>query len=182
MKYPSPADIEEMKSGGYDRCTIENALELSKRWHEADLVRVSIKKAFWGVKLGNGVGLKQAQGIDDYKSAEVCAGYRANDEKEDWSRISVDDLNKCNSSLSFFDDEGMRFHLPAYLLADLNGDYGFGMAFALTQTSQFDEQFRLLSTEQREAVRSYLKFIGNEPEYEFDREHITNSLNNYWSE
>ncbi len=181
MKYPSPADIEEMKARGYDRSTIEHALELSKRWHEAELVRAAIRKAFSGVKLGGGVGLNQAQGIDDYKSEEVCAVYRASDEKEDWSRISVEDLNKCNSSLSFFDDEGMRFHIPAYILADLNGDYGFGLAFVLTMTSRLEEQFRLLNKEQREAVRDYLKYIGNEPEYEFEREHITNALNNYWS-
>ena len=133
------------------------------------------------MKLGDGVGLHQAQGIDDYESAEVCAVYRECDEKDDWNRISVEDLNKCNSSLSFFDDEGMRFHLPAYLLADLNGEYGFCMAFVLTKTSQLEEQFGLLNKKQREAVRYYLKFIENEPEYAFDRGHISNALSNYWS-
>jgi hypothetical protein len=102
MKYPSPADIEEMKARGYERSTIEEVLQQSKRWHEAE-------------------------------SAEL--------------------LNKCSSSLSFFDDEGMRFHLPAYLIADLNGEYRFGMAFALTQSSEIDEQFWLLNQDQREAVR-----------------------------
>lgn len=55
------------------------------------------------------------------------------------------------------------------------------MAFVLTQASQREEQFRLLNNEQREAVRGYLKFIENEPEYAFDRESIRNAFNNYWS-
>ena len=181
MKYPSPADIEEMVARGYDNSTIEQALELSKRWHEAESVRALIHSAFSGVQLGKGIGLHQAQGIDDYKDAEICAAYRANDEKEDWKHFSVEALSKCNSSLSFFDDEGMRFHLPAYLLADMTGNYGFGMAFVLTQTSQLEEQFRLLNNEQREAVRCYLKFIENEPEYALDRDQIRNALNTYWS-
>ncbi|MBL9024989.1 MAG: hypothetical protein JNL21_22525 [Myxococcales bacterium] len=93
----------------------------------------------------------------------------------------ADQLNKCNSSLSFFDDEGMRFHLPAYLVADLDGDYKFGLAYALTQTPILSEQFRLLSKEQRAAVRRYLEFISFEPDYEFEREHIEHALENYWS-
>ena len=101
--------------------------------------------------------------------------------RQDWSRISAKALNECNSSLSFFDDEGMRFHLPAYLLGDLNGSYEYGMAFVLTQASSREEQFGLLNKEQRETVRTYLKFIENEPEYAFDREDIRNALNNYWS-
>ena len=181
FKYPSPADIEEMKARGYERETIDRALEQSKRWHEAESIRASIRKAFAGIKLGNGVGLYQAQGIDGYEDTEACATYRVNDEKEDWSRISIKALNECNSSLSFFDDEGMRFHLPAYLLGDLNGTYEHGMAFLLTQASQREEQFRLLNNEQREAVRGYLKFIDNEPEYAFDQKDIRNALDNYWS-
>lgn len=181
FKYPSPADIEEMKARGYERETIDRALEQSKRWHEAESIRASIRNAFAGMKLGNGVGLYQAQGIDGYEDAEACATYRANDEKEDWSRISVKALNECNSSLSFFDGEGMRFHLPAYLLGDLNGTYEHGMAFVLTQTSQQEAQFRLLNNEQREAVRDYLKFIESEPEYAFDRESIRNALSTYGS-
>lgn len=156
-KYPSPSDIEEMKARGYDRSTIDQAVELSKRWHEAASIRSAIESAFSGVRLGNGVGLTEAQGLDDYADEATRAAYRAADEKEDWRRISADQLNKCNSSLSFFDDEGMRFHLPAYLVADLDGDYKFGLAYALTQTPILSEQFRLLSKEQRAAVRRYLE-------------------------
>jgi len=80
----------------------------------------TIYKSFKDVKLENGVGLWEGQGLDDYLSPEECKKLRERDEKDDWSKISVLDLYKCSSSLSFFDAKGMRFHLPQFLLFDLD--------------------------------------------------------------
>ena len=182
MKYPSPADIAEMKARGYDSTTIAEAELQSERWAAAQEVCRTIESAFAGVTLGGGVGLQEAQGLDDYADAATCAAYRANDEKDDWHRIAAEALKHCNSSLSFFDAEGMRFHLPAYLLADLRDDYGFGMAFCLTQTSDYDRYFRLLSEAQRRAVRAFLLHILDDPDYQFDRPHILHALDDYWTE
>ena len=181
MKYPSPADIAEMKARGYDATTIAEAEQQSKRWAAAQEVCRTIETAFAGVTLGDGVGLQQGQGLDDYADAATCAAYREKDEKDDWRRIPTEALNRCNSSLSFFDAEGMRFHLPAYLLADLRGEYRFGMAFSLTQIADFDRYFRLLSDAQRQAVRAFLRYILDEPEYQFDRPHIRRALDDYWA-
>ncbi len=140
----------------------------------------TIREAFADVKLGGGIGLQHAQGIDDHDTPDTCARYRTSDEKDDWSRIPVSELNRCNSSLSFFDAEGMRFHLPAYLIADLQGTYNFGMAFCLTQSHDHDHYFNLLSDAQRRAVREFLLHIADEPDYEFDRPHIIRALNEHW--
>jgi hypothetical protein len=102
--------------------------------------------------------------------------------KPRWAGLRSEELNKCNSSLSFFDAEGMRFHLPAYLIADLDGTYGFGMAFTLTQSSLLGEQVALLNEAQHAAVRAYFRFVEHEPEYEFEREHIQNALVGFWAE
>jgi hypothetical protein len=139
-----------------------------------------IREAFAGVTLGNGIGLQQAQGIDDYEDEATCARFRASDEKDDWTRIPVSELNRCNSSLSFFDAEGMRFHLPAYLIADLQGAYTCGMAFCLTQSGDYPGYFGLLSDVQRKVVREFLFHISKEPDYEFDRQHILRALDEYW--
>ncbi len=181
MKYPSPEDIAEMKARGYDAATIAEAERQSKRGAAAQEVCRAIEVAFAGVTLGNGVGLREGQGIDDYADAATCAAYRAGDEKEDWRRITVEALQQCSSSLSFFDAEGMRFHLPAYLLADLRGDEAVDMAFCLTMTSDYDRYFRLLSEAQRQAVRAYLLHIVEEPTYEYERPHIRRALSGYWS-
>lgn len=174
-----------MKARGYDRATVEKAQEQSKHWDEAQAVCSVIRTAFKGVKLGNGVGLWQAQGIDDRDDEATCAAYREKDEKEDWQRITTDDLNDCYSSKSFFDAEGMRFHLPAYLIADLNGEYGFGMAFSLTHLNESEHcksYFTLLSQAQRLAVREYLLYIRSEPDYSFEREDIDKALEDYWTD
>ncbi|WP_411825474.1 DUF6714 family protein [Luteolibacter sp. AS25] len=127
-------------------------------------LRSRIRAAFKGVTLGGGVGLYEAQGIDDHDSAEVCQRYRENDEKDSWERITSDDLNHCYSSLSFFDAEGMRFHIPAYLLADLNGEYKFDMLFEFTNWCDLKrEQYSLLSTAQRSVVMDYLRFMQDRP-------------------
>jgi hypothetical protein len=180
MKYPSPDDIAKMKATGCDPAMIPEAEQLSKRWLVAQQVCKAVETAFAGVKLGGGVGLQEAQGIDDYADAATCAAYRSTDEKDDWHRIPVEALNQCYSSLSFFDAEGMRFHLPAYLIADLHGDYEFGMAFCLTQGS--DHYFSLLTREQRSAVRAFLLHILDEPDCQFDRPHILRALAGYWAD
>ncbi|MES2571010.1 MAG: DUF6714 family protein [Verrucomicrobiota bacterium] len=183
MKYPSPADIAEMKARGYDSTTIAEAERQAKRWPLAQQVCQAIETAFLGVTLGNGVGLTEAQGLDDYADKATLAAYRANDEKDDWHRISAEALNDCNSSLSFFDAEGMRFHLPAYLLADLRGDYGFGMSFCLTHLSDHSHTyFELLSPAQRAAVRTFLLHILDDPEEKLHRSDIVFALDGYWTD
>ena len=142
----------------------------------------TIRDAFAEVKLGKGIGLQEAQGLDDYDDDATRARYRASDEKEDWARISVGDLNRCNSSLSFFDADGMRFHLPAYLIADLHGTYNFGMAFCLTHPHDYDHYFGLLSPAQRQAVRAFLLHILSDPNYEFERPNILLALEDYWTD
>jgi hypothetical protein len=77
-----------------------------------------IREAFHGVTLGNGIGLLEGQGLDDYEDEATRKAYRERDEKHDWERIPVEALNRCQSSLSFFDAEGMRFHLPAFIRLD----------------------------------------------------------------
>src|SRR4051812_3449018 len=99
MKHPSPADIAEMRARGYDSSTIAEAEQQLKRLEAAQGVAHVIEAAFAGVTLGNGVGLSEAGGLDDYADGATLAALRANDEKEDWHRIPVEALQHYNSSL-----------------------------------------------------------------------------------
>ena len=183
MKYPSPADIAEMKARGYDAAVVAEAEEQSKRWALSREICEQIREAFAGVKLGSGVGLQEGLALDGYADEITCASYRDLDETEDWQRIPIEKLNGCHSSLSFFDPEGMRFHLPAFLIADLHGDYRFEMSFCLTRANDHGiDQFALLSDAQRRAVRAYLLFIVDEPEHGSFRAHVRRALDEYWVE
>lgn len=172
-----------MKARGFDTSTIAEAEQQLSRSADAQQVSPAIDAAFTGVTLGSGVGLREGQGLDDYDNDATRAAYRANDEKDDWRRIPIETLNHCHRSLSFFDAEGMRFHLPAFLIADLRGDYGMDMAFCLTHRwENFEMQFSLLTAEQRLAVRGYLLHIADDPDSKFGRCDILRALNDYWTE
>ncbi|EKJ95330.1 hypothetical protein C241_13147 [Bradyrhizobium lupini HPC(L)] len=77
--------------------------------------KAAVNAAFAHVTLGGGVGLREAAAIDDYASHDVLAARRAEDEKDDWSAITVEDVDLHSASPAFFDAEAMRFHLPAYM-------------------------------------------------------------------
>lgn len=180
--YPSPDDIQRMKEYGYDRSTIADAEETLSLWQEMKDIQTQIQDAFVGVVLGDGVGLWQAQGLDDYKSLAECLVLRERDEKLDWSKISAEDLNICNSSLSFFDAKGMQFHLPAFLIADLKGEWMFNLTFHLCEASDRNQRFALLNDAQREAVKAYLYWIATDRDYNFDQDSIVKNLvDGYWA-
>jgi len=143
----------------------------------------TIRTAFKDVALEDGIGLFEAQGLDDYKTSEECRELRQQDAKNSWEEISVADLNTCYSSLSFFDAKGMRFHLPAFLLADIKGKYNFDMALTLTHLSDYSRsQFSALSFDQRQAVRAYLFYIRDTELYALDRPQIERALQEYWTD
>ncbi len=139
-----------------------------------------VEAAFANVRLEDGVGLKQGQGIDDYESDEVCNAYRQSDEKFDWRRIPMEKLEACHSSLSFFDAKGMRFHLPAYIIADLRGSKEDAV-FMLTHLDEYNrERLSLLSLEQRAAIASYLRLLLADQDDEYGGSDIRTALQDYW--
>jgi hypothetical protein len=82
----------------------------------------NIQTAFENVKLEDGVGIWEGQGIDDYADTQKMAELKAKDERAHWQNIPYQDLITCSSSLSFFDAKGMRFCLPQFLFFDLLAD------------------------------------------------------------
>lgn len=173
---PSREAIEEMKRRGYDPSTLTYE-QMRLAHYETGLALIPvIEEAFAGVTLGTGVGLMQAQGLDDYESAEQCALYRRDDEKEDWRKIPSEKLRACNSSPSFFDAEGLRFHIPAYMIAELKNEYDFGLAGS-SATRLSDERLRIFTPEQRETVRLFLLHALTKPGNSFSRPRIQEALN-----
>jgi hypothetical protein len=144
-----------------------------------DELRRAIRQAFAGVTLGEGIGLWEAQAIDDYADDKSRQAQRLRDEREDWSRIPVESLQYADSSLSFFDAAGMRFHLPAFLLAEIDGDSNGGPLFALTNL--WDEQrFALLNNDHRHVIRMFLEWCLEQHEYEYEHDQIRRALVDHW--
>jgi len=84
----------------------------------AELVQ-KIQTAFNSVKLEDGIGLWEAEGLDNYADEETMIQLRAKDERMNWENLSYQELAKCESALAFFDAKGMRFCLPKFLIFDL---------------------------------------------------------------
>jgi hypothetical protein len=182
MYYPTQKDIDDASAAGHDEtCIARQQLRLNLGSRAATL-RQATEHAFADVRLGNGVGLYEAQGIDHYASEEDCANYRAKDEKTDWRCIKLEDLNRCNSSLSFFDAAGMRFHLPAFIQADLGEDVEFDLIYHLVFSSQVEEQQKLLNEAQRTVVIDYLKLQLDDIYNSNMWEYISKALADYWNQ
>lgn len=178
MEPPSEAKIKEMKARGFDRTVILAEMERLEQWRQAPGVIEQIEVAFAGVTLGGGVGLNQAVGLDNYLSDPELDALRATDIKDDWH-----DLQICPSSslLTYFDAEGLRFHLPAYLLAWFHGNDSADLIPALTNLSETNlRKFSLLSPSQRTAVRAFLLFIQKTNKEYSHRKKITVALQSYW--
>lgn len=146
-------------------------------------LRHQIEKAFEGVALGNGVGLRQARAMDDYEDEEGQFRARIKDEKDDWKAISDKDLKYYYSAPSFFDADGMRFHLPAYMLSDEHRDNNDTLMFHLIHLDEFGKsKFTSLNALQKKAVRDYLIWCGQQEDYMYESQKIGNAITEYWNE
>lgn len=179
MKYYSLEDIEAMKRNECQKTIIDSACVIQRK---ADKLITTVRSAFSGVKLEDGIGLFEAQGIDDYETKEDCLKLRENDEKENWQKIAIPSLNHCYSSLSFFDPKGMRFHLPAFIIADIKDQYmqNFGLQFSLI-TDYNLEQYSALDLKQRIAVRQFIEYMIANEDYSYEKEHLKHAIEVYWS-
>ena len=81
----------------------------------ADIVIQQIEAAFAGVRLDDGVSLREADVIDGCGSVEAQTAARLLDETGDWKKIPDEDLASSHWGFAFFDAKGVVFHLPAYL-------------------------------------------------------------------
>jgi hypothetical protein len=141
-----------------------------------------ISTAFADVRLEDGIGLAEAQAIDDYQDAWTQAESRKLDEKEDWRRISREQLLRSTSSLSFFDAKGMRFHLPAFLIAELQVFEYLGCVFHLVELDDYARsKLALLNSEQKDAVEACLWEMLDDKKYSYDHEGIARAIKSYWS-
>jgi hypothetical protein len=128
-----------------------------------------ITTAFENVKLEDGIGLWEGQGIDDYADLEKIMELKKKDERDDWNNIPYQDLIDCSSSLSFLDAKGMRFCLPKFMMFDLLADeisedgnnYSPDITFTLGYELDGDYQktrFSLFNPKQIQAVIHFLDY------------------------
>ena len=171
-------DVDDLRDEKIDQLLIE----AYARWVDCFALRVDevidqIRYAFSGITLGEGIGLFEAQGLDDYASPEEQKELRAKDEKLDWSRISQLDLARCYASPSFFDTRGFLFHLPAFLIAELNDKHPYGFIDRLLRSDRAPSGWqKLLTSKQRDSIIAALLFVAEHPEYAAKKTQFDSSI------
>lgn len=126
--------------------------------------------------------------------------------KRDWTTLPSDFIDQAPdgfaSALSFFSPEAFRFYLPAYLIADLDGelhhaDPVFYLTHGLTAGTKdapinpqrygdytwfeyVKERFAGFSQEEAKAIHAYLVRQEKLALTDYERLTITEALENYW--
>lgn len=170
-------DIEELRDHTRDEAWIATWVHWTTLTDQLDAVINQVSAAFAGQQLGDGIGLFEAQAMDDYASPEELAQARQCDERNDWRRISADALNQCYAAPSYMDATGCVFHLPALLIAELNDEFGYGFIDRLIDARRnLVDWLSLLTTPQREAIAAALRLVAEHPIYSESEDEIDTAI------
>ena len=109
---------------------------------------------------------------DDYLPESFQAFLRAHEERQHWQRIPADVLFCLHDCFYYLEPEGVRFLLPAYMVADLQypsagWSRDFGLEYALFSCWP-GERLDLLNAAQRACVTDYVneKRLEEAPEWD----------------
>lgn len=131
----------------------------------SELVR-EIESSFKCVELGDGIGIFEAEAIDGCVSDIAREKERRKDQREHWESIPDEVIAQHYSVLSFMDQKGLRFHLPAYMrfavrnFAISNSASVDAVIYALCKDPKtVEEEWVLFEDRQKATVASFLKFM-----------------------
>ena len=144
-----------------------------------------ITAAFNGVERENGVTLHEAMVLDNYGGPSERAEARTKDTETRWQDVPDTDIAFSDAVLSFLDDTGLRYYLPAYIswyLRNIDNEaicYRSNtfdsVIFHLTHDPKRSERFDLLNKVQRQSIAAFLTFEAEREEKLAER-HLRTSL------
>ena len=173
----SEEDVDDLRDHSRDQSLIDAYARWVNRNNELDSLIREIEDAFAGLTLGDGIGLLEATGIDDYASKYELAELRSRDEHIDWRLIDVETLNRCYAAPTFMDARGYIFHLPAFLIAELNDNYSYGFIDRLFDADRLPTGWiALLNAAQRDAISAVLSLVVEHPDYRKHADEITMAI------
>ncbi len=111
--------VQQLRDKGYDVWTISLWEDWLTKMPEFETAFLQIDSAFRNTSLGNGIGLREADAMDDYATQTECKRQRQMDEKHEWRNLTPETLNKNYVAPAYFDARG--FYVP---LEDLKHKYG----------------------------------------------------------
>lgn len=161
--------IEQLKDDGYDLRTIAHWEAWLRQLPRKAAAVQQIHDAFDNVKLGEGIGLHEANGMDDYATDGELLRLRKLDERDDWRKLNAELLDQYHATPCFFDSCGFVFHLPAFLLAELNDEYEYGFIDRIIEKyPPSGSWIDLLTPQQAGALVLVLSLVKQHPDYYHD--------------
>ena len=138
---------------------------------------MEIQRAFRNVERGNGVTLHETEAIDFYGSDEERRNARAKDTDRNWQEVDDRWIEEFGGvgGLSFLDEEGFRYYLPAYMTYWLRtGNEPNSLAFHLGGAYwNFDQ---LLRPKQKQVTAKFLNYAR----ITFASREAARALEGYW--
>ncbi|HYV39026.1 MAG TPA: DUF6714 family protein [Gemmataceae bacterium] len=168
---------------------------------DKEAIKAQIREAFADVEYPGDWCLSDSNEGDE--PIRVKESFRG---KTDWRLLDADFIDRApgglSSALSFFSDEAFRFYLPAYLMADLDGNLVFAdPVFHLCQgldslsrnnrigqrrygeRTWFDYaryRFSTFTNQEASAIVAYLQWMSHLERYPDEPGRIEQALQNYW--
>lgn len=118
-----------------------------------------IEKAFAGVVLSDGVTLHEAAALEGYASEIECAEARRLDAGRNWQDLTDEEIQQCGDVLSFLDELGLRFYLPAYMIWTIKHYEVSDLLTSHVICIIRDLRAELFTLDQCQAIQAYLNFL-----------------------
>ena len=153
-----------------------------------DSIRALIEKAFAGVRLEEGVSLKEAQAYDVNLEGISDAEFKAlagNEETVDWRAIPLAALDD-NPCLPFLDAMGFRYYMPALMLSlidhyDPSSMRVIGTISLLDPRGRDSAVYSIISNKQKHAIATFLKNLPYLVELDHEGGKVVErALRDYW--
>ncbi|WP_123711418.1 DUF6714 family protein [Sinobacterium caligoides] len=143
-----------------------------------------IEDAFRNVTLCNGVGIYEANTIDDYASEEERCKQRNRDIREDCKLISDDVIDQHYSVLSFMDEEGLRFCIPVYMRFPVRyfDSYASSSIDSIIYCLANQREWEFLSSKRKRVIANLLSFMVLEEDDNVDTYQASLAYENIWSQ
>jgi hypothetical protein len=131
----------------------------------AELVE-EIEASFRHVALEDGIGILEAEALDACVGDKAREAERRKDRRKDWESIPDEEIAQHYSVLSFMDQRGLRFHLPAYMrfavrnFAISNSASIDAAVYALcTDPGTVEKEWVIFTDAQKATITRFLKFM-----------------------
>lgn len=167
-------------SGSSNRVVTEAEMEAARELClRGEKLEEEIRAAFAHCTLGDGIGLWEADALDDGAKHDELLLARARDERGDWQRIPTEDLYRAYAALCFSDALGFQFLLPAFMIADLHGYFDEKALMYLSHTRD-DRRLSILNDRQVKTVIDFLELHLDDQRCKFHHQSINEALTVFW--